>query len=69
MNDREYIEKNVIPVLHKIVQMDWDKKDAVAAADEMYLDVEEMYYNSLSISIRTKLLIPTKTLHQWQKET
>jgi isopentenyl phosphate kinase len=44
MNDREYIEKNVIPVLHKIVQMDWDKKDAVAAADEMYLDVEEMYY-------------------------
>ena len=48
MNDREYIQTNVIPVLHEIIQLDWDATDAVEVADKIYLDIERMYYNLMN---------------------
>lgn len=44
MNDREYIETNVIPVLHQILQWDGNAENAVEFADKMYLNIENMYY-------------------------
>ena len=48
MNDREYIKTNVIPVLHEIVQLDWNAADAVEVADKIYLDIEQMYYKLIN---------------------
>lgn len=45
---REYINHNIIPVLHEIIQLDWDASEAVEVADKMYLDVEKMFNNLVS---------------------